>query len=101
MEDCFVENFAKNCELVLSENPNQPFQTYLDKIKPELIKSLGIMVEEIKDGFKNEEEGVFNWVQSNTVRIFQENLPPQQRPMAAMKAGPIVFMMKRNYEVYK
>lgn len=46
-------------------------------MKPELIKSLGITIEEMKDGFQNEEEGVFNWIQSNVVRMFEAALTPQ------------------------
>lgn len=66
-----------------------------------MAQALGVCIEELKDGFINEEEGVFNWIKANAVRYFQQSLPPQQRGMAMMKAGPIVMVIQNQYELYK
>jgi hypothetical protein len=39
-------------------------------LKPKVAQALGVCIEELKDGFTNEEEGVFNWIQANAVRHF-------------------------------
>lgn len=81
-EEPFVDGWAEVCTAALAQDPNQPWAAYSGALKPALARALGVAIDELKDGFINEEEGVFNWIKANLVRHFEKGLPPQQRGMA-------------------
>lgn len=74
------------------ENFSTPVKACMDKGVFELVN-------ELSDGFKNGEDGVWAWVQYNITEHNLAQAPPNMAMMAQMKSNQQVNMLKNAYQV--
>jgi len=85
----------------MSINSNLDWASFSEELKPTMVKSLGETIEELADGFQNGDEGVFKFLSTNMMEYYKKTLPPEQMAFAAMKVGPVLFIVKGQYQTYK
>lgn len=62
-------------------------EKFIVPAKEEFTKFIYEFVDEIKEGFKDEEAGVMQWIKNNLSRINLEGVPDNMKMMANMKTG--------------
>jgi hypothetical protein len=61
---------------------------------------VGEAFDELKDGFKNEEQDVMAWIQYNLTEYNKSQVPPNQQMIAMMKTQQQMAMVKGAYQSY-
>jgi hypothetical protein len=69
----------------MQSSRNQGFDLFKTVFKTIFHKFIGESFEELKDGFKEGEEDVMVWIQSNVSDYNKSSVPPNQQMMAMMK----------------
>lgn len=94
LQDPLEKHLVNVFHKIMSINSNLDWASFSEQLKPTMVKSLGETIEELADGFQNGEEGVFKFFSTNMMEYYKKTLPPEQMAFAAMKVGPVLFIVK-------
>ena len=86
---CCEDIFLKSAKLAMKEvlsRPNETdFKAFADPLKLIIQNTVGEIMEELEDGFKNGQEDVWKWVHYNFSNYNTAQVPPNMAMMANMK----------------
>ena len=97
LEEIMV-NYAKVAiDKLMESSRNQGFDSFKESMKEIFHKGVGEAFDELKGGFKNEDQDVMAWIQYNLTEYNKSQVPPNQQMIAMMKTQQQMAMVKQAY----
>lgn len=86
-DDVIKKYVVKTIELSKSIGRSAPMTDLIEPFKKLMHEFIFSIVDETKEGFKNDEDDVMKWFKSNLSRINLEGVPENMKMMANMKTA--------------
>jgi hypothetical protein len=100
LEEIMVKYVQMAVDKLMESSRTQGFESFKNSMKEIFHKGVGEAFDELKDGFKNEEQDVMAWIQYNLTEYNKAQVPPNQQMIAMMKTQQQMAMVKGAYQSY-